>query len=70
VILVSRINNLVADAPGPSGPDDATGRHAHSLELVKGIAHGRGDLTWLVNVPREATDVIALTHGQDQHVGM
>jgi len=64
-----RIDDFVGDAPGSSGADDATRRHAHSVQLVKGIAHGRGDLTWLVNVPGEAADIIALAHGQDQHVG-
>jgi hypothetical protein len=62
MILVRRINNLVGDAPGPSCPDDPMCRHAHSLELVKGIADRRGDFAWLVNVPGEATDVIALAH--------
>jgi hypothetical protein len=70
VIPVCRINDLVGDAPGPSGPDDSTGRHAHSLELVKGVVDRRGDFTWLVNVPCEAADVIALAHGEDQYVGM
>jgi hypothetical protein len=70
VILVRRINNLVGDAPGPSCPDDAACPHAHSLELVKGVADRRRDFAWLVNVPGEAADIIALTHRQDQHVGM
>jgi chemotaxis signal transduction protein len=63
------MNNLVRDAPGPSGPDDSACRHPHSLELVEGVADRRGDFTWLVNVPGEATDVVALAHRQDQHVG-
>jgi hypothetical protein len=62
------MNNLVGDAPGPSGPDEAACRHAHSLQLVEGIADRRGNFARLVNVPGEATDVIALAHGQHQHV--
>jgi hypothetical protein len=70
VIPVRRVNDLVGDAPGPSIPDEATCRHAHPLELVKGIADRCGDFAWLVNVPGEASDVIALAHRQYQHVGM
>jgi hypothetical protein len=70
VILVSRIDNLVGDAPGPSGADESTSRHAHSVELVKGIADRRGDLSRLMNVPRVATDIIALAHRQYQHLSV
>jgi hypothetical protein len=70
VILVRRIDDLVGDAPGPSGPDDATCRHPHSLELVQGVADRRRDFARLVNVPGEATDVVALAHGQDHHIGV
>jgi hypothetical protein len=70
VILVRRIDDLVGDAPGPSNPHDAACRHAHALELIQGVADRRRDFARLVNVPCEATDIIALAHGQDQHVGM
>jgi hypothetical protein len=43
-MLVSGIHDLVGDAPGPSGADEPTCRHARSMQLVKGIADRGGDL--------------------------
>lgn len=64
------IYDLVGDAPGPSCADDSTRVHAGPLELINRVADGFRDLAWLVNVPREATGVIALTHRQHKHLGM
>jgi len=59
---VGGIDDLVRDAPGPSGPDEPACVHSGPLQLVNGIADRRGDFARLVNVPREATHEIALTH--------
>jgi hypothetical protein len=69
-MLVRGVHDLVGDPSGASGPDQSTGVHACSIELVNCVADCRGDFAWLVNVPGEAADVIALAHRQDEHLAL
>jgi hypothetical protein len=59
---VRGVEDLVGNAPGPSNPDDAACRHLHSLKLVERFADRRRDFARRVNVPGEATHVVALAH--------
>ena len=70
VMLVGRVHDLIADAPGPRRADEPAGAHAGPPQLVNRVAYGFRDLARRADVPPLTTDVIALANGQHQHLGV
>jgi hypothetical protein len=70
VVLVGGIHDLVGDTTGSSRANEPPRQHAHSLQRVNGVADRCRDLAWLVDVPGEAADIVALTNRQHQHLSM